>query len=135
MKKILFSLLLAFTFCHGEFKSMNETQLQAAIKQGTPIIDIRRAQEWKQFGVIKGSHKITFFDAQGKYDVQKWMTQFTKIVTSIEQPFVLVCAHANRTKAVGKMLSEQAGFKNVYELEGGIMYGWIDKGLKTSPVK
>jgi rhodanese-related sulfurtransferase len=29
------------------------------------------------------------------------------------------------------MLSNQAGYKNVYDLKGGINYGWIDKGLKT----
>lgn len=132
MKKILFSLILALTFVHAEFKSMNEVQLKSAIKNGVAVIDIRRAEEWKQYGVIPGSHKITFFDRYGKYDVQKWMGEFTKVVKNLEQPFVLVCAHANRTKAVGKMLSDQGGFKKVYELDGGIMYGWIDKGLKTA---
>jgi rhodanese-related sulfurtransferase len=29
------------------------------------------------------------------------------------------------------MLSSQLSYKNVYELEGGINYGWLDKGKTT----
>ena len=94
------------------------------------IIDIRRADEFKQYGTIKGSHKLTFFDSKGAYDIQKWMAKFTKIVKTKDTPFVLVCAHANRTKAVGRFLNEN-GYTNVQELDGGINYGWIDKGKKT----
>lgn len=131
MKKILLAILLACTFSYADFKALDEKQLQDAIKNGVAVIDIRRPGEWKQFGVIPTSHKITFFDNQGNYDVSKWMNEFSKVVTSRTQPFILVCARANRTKAVGRMLSEQGGFKNVYELDGGIMNGWLRKGLKT----
>ena len=105
--------------------------MQEEIKKGTVLIDIRRPDEWKQYGVIEGSHKITFFDAMGKYDVNAWMAQFAQIVKDRNQPVILVCAHANRTKVVGKFLDEQVKMKNVYDLEGGINYGWIDKGLPT----
>ena len=32
---------------------------------------------------------------------------------------------------LGKFLNKQVGYKNDYELEGRINYGWIDKGKKT----
>ncbi len=37
-------------------------------------------------------------------------------------PFFLYCAHANRSKVVGKWLTS-LDFKKVYELKGGIIYG------------
>jgi rhodanese-related sulfurtransferase len=59
------------------------------------------------------------------------MTQFVKIVPTKDTKFILVCAHANRTKVVANFLSKELGYTNVNELDGGINYGWIDKGLKT----
>ena len=85
----------------------------------------------KTYGTIENSHKLTFFDAFGSYDIEKWMGEFTKIVRSKEQPFILVCAHANRTKSVGEMLGIQFGYKYVWELDGGINYGWLDLGMET----
>lgn len=131
MKKIFIAILLMCTFSYAEFKSLDDKQLQEAAKNGVAVIDIRTPAEWKETGVIPSSHKLTFFDAYGSYDVDKWMKDFSKIVSSKEQAFILVCNSANRTKAVGNMLSSQAGFKKVYELSGGIRYGWISKGLKT----
>jgi len=113
------------------FTTLKTAQVQEAIKNGVAVIDIRRADEWERFGIIEGSHKLTFFDGQGRYDINDWMDKFTKIVTSKDQPFILVCAHANRTKSVGELLGIQLGYKYVQELDGGINYGWIDKGLET----
>lgn len=131
MKKILFILVFSLSFLYADFRAVNEVKLEEAIKKGVVVIDIRRADEWAKYGTIKGSHKLTFFDQFGKYDINKWMTSFTSLVKDKSQAFVLVCAHANRTKVVGKMLSSQLEYKNVYELEGGINYGWIDKGKIT----
>lgn len=130
LKKIL--LLLIFTnILFADFKTISTKEVQEEIKKGTVLIDIRRDNEWKQYGTIKGSHKITFFDDKGQYDVNKWMEQFIKIVKNKEQKFILICAHANRTKIVGAFLSTQLSYQNVLELDGGIKYGWIDKGFKT----
>jgi hypothetical protein len=41
-------------------------------------------------------------------------------------------AFANRSKTVGKFLNAKTGYKNIFELAGGINYGWIDKGLSTT---
>jgi rhodanese-related sulfurtransferase len=51
--------------------------------------------------------------------VENWMKEFEKIVTSKEQTFVLICAHANRTRTIGNFLIEQ-GYKNTAHLFGGM---------------
>lgn len=130
MKKLMVFMFLC-TAAFADFSTLSTKEVQEQIKKGTILIDIRRADEWKQFGIIKGSHKMTFFDATGKYDVNAWMAQFTQVVKDRNQPVILVCAHANRTKVVGEFLDKQVGMKNVYDLDGGIKYGWIDKGLPT----
>jgi len=115
----------------ADFKTLSTQEVQNEIKKGTVLIDIRRPEEWQHYGVIENSHKITFFDAYGNYNIEQWMKEFSEIVTKKEQKFILVCAHANRTKTVGSFLSKQLHYTNVYELDGGINYGWLDKGLQT----
>lgn len=131
MFKKIFLILLFGNLMLADFKTMSTEDVQTEIKNGTVLIDIRREDEWNQYGTIEGSHKLTFFDGYGKYDINKWMEQFIKIVKTKDQKFILVCAHANRTKTVGGFLSKELKYKNVYELDGGINYGWLDKGLKT----
>ena len=130
IKKLFFTLIFT-TLLFADFSTMSTKQVQDAIKNGVAIIDIRREDEWKHYGAIKGSHKITFFDERGGYNGVKWLKEFTKVVKTKDQPFILVCAHANRTKVVGKMLFQQLRYTKVYDLDGGIKYGWLDKGLKT----
>jgi len=114
----------------GVFKSITDEEF-LEMKDKLVIIDVRRADEWRLTGIIENSEKITFFDADGSYDIEKFMGAFTKVVTTKEQPFILVCAHANRTKSIGELLGLQFRYENVYELDGGINYGWIDKGYST----
>jgi rhodanese-related sulfurtransferase len=115
----------------GPFKSLTTKEFQQKKEEGFAIIDIRSADEWEEYGIIEGSHKITFFDESGQFNLEQFMEAFLKVVTSKEQPFILVCAHASRTKTVGEIMGLQLGYKNVYELDGGINWGWIDQGLET----
>lgn len=135
MIRNFFLILLLGNMMLADFKTMSTEDVQAEIKNNTVLIDIRRIDEWERYGIIEGSHKLTFFDGYGNYDIDKWMDEFTKIVKSKDQKFILVCAHANRTKTVGGYLSSQLGYENVFELDGGINYGWLDKGLKTVNIK
>jgi len=115
----------------GPFTTLSTEEFIKKQEQNCPVIDIRRADEWDYYGVIEGSHKITFFDESGQYNIEEFMNEFTKVVADKEQPFILVCAHARRTKAVAEFLALQLKYENVYELDGGINWGWIDKGYKT----
>ena len=115
----------------GPFKPLSTREFQQKKADGFTVIDIRRADEWEEDGIIEGSHTITFFDEAGQYDLDGFLASFTRVVTDKEQPFILVCAHANRTKTAGEIMGATLGYKNVYELDGGIHWGWIDKGLET----
>jgi rhodanese-related sulfurtransferase len=83
------------------------------------MIDVRRPDEWARTGVIKNAHLLTFFDEYGNHDVENWMKVFEKLVPSKDQTFVLICAHANRTRTIGNFLIEQ-GYKNTAHLFGGM---------------
>jgi rhodanese-related sulfurtransferase len=133
MKKTLLLLLLPLSVI-AEFRSLSTQEVQAKIAQGVPIIDVRRAEEFEKFGVIPGSHKLTFFNKQGRYNIEKWLQDFSKIVKNSNDEFILVCAHANRTKTIGSFLDSKTRYNNISELAGGIKYGWIDKGLATTKI-
>ena len=121
IKKIIIFIALIQSALMAEFKEVSVSELEGMMKQNVQIIDIRTPGEWKETGVIKGSHKIMFFDDRGKYDIDKWMAEFNKHVKDTNQPFVLVCRTASRTKMVGKFLDGQMGYKHVNDLKGGIM--------------
>lgn len=116
---------------YGAFKSLTTDEFIEKKEAGYAIIDIRRADEWAYYGVIEGSHTITFFDAEGGYDAQKFLDALSEVVRDKTQPFILVCAHARRTKSVAEFLALQLKYENVYELDGGINWGWIDQGYGT----
>ncbi len=122
IKKILIFIALQ-GLLFADFQGVKTTEFEAMVKNGAPIIDIRTPDEWKE-GVIPGSHKIMFFDEQGNYDVAKFMEKFTQVVKDKNQPFILVCRTASRTKVVGDFLARQMGYKQAKELSGGIMWGW-----------
>jgi len=130
IKKILGLLILIQISLLADFKHIDIEEAQKLMQKNVPIIDIRTPPEWKETGVIKGSHKLMFFDDRGRYDVQKWLNDFGKIVKDKNQPFILVCRTASRTNMVGQFLANQAGYKNVYDLKGGIVH-WKRSGNKT----
>ena len=107
--------------------------VQKIINDNVVMIDVRREEEWKRTGIIRNSHLITFFDDFGDYDIDAWMKEFEKLVTSKEQTFVLICAHANRTRNIGNFLIEQ-GYKNTAHLYGGIAL-WMQELRETIPYK
>jgi rhodanese-related sulfurtransferase len=123
MKKILLLLITLQALLLADFKGVNSTELETLMKQGAPVIDIRTPGEWKE-GVIPGAHKIMFFDENGKYNLDRFMAALNKVVKDKNQPFILVCRTASRTKMVGNFLSKEAGYAHVKELDGGMMWGW-----------
>ena len=135
MKKILFLFILFARIVQAKFFSIDADTLVSLQKKGIVVIDIRRESEWRETGIIPGAKTITFFDEKGNFDFVKWMSEFTKYVKNKHQAFILVCAHSNRTKVLGKFLSDMMKLDRVYELEGGIIYGWIDKKRKTVKYK
>ena len=127
IKKILLALVALQAIVFADFSGINAEQLKTLQKQGAPVIDIRTPGEWKETGVIPGAHKIMFFDESGGYDVQKFLDALHKVAPDKNKPVILVCRTASRTKVVGDFLSKQVGYKDVKELNGGVMFGWKGK--------
>ena len=131
MRKYLPGFLLFFLSlsAHGEVKNLSNNELKQLISQGVPVIDIRRPDEWKQTGIVKGSHLLTFFDAQGRYDLNSWMAKFQKIAGP-DDPFILICRTGNRTGQISKFLDKRLRFSKVAHVEKGITH-WISSGEPT----
>jgi rhodanese-related sulfurtransferase len=73
---------------------------------------------------------MMFFTPKGKADLAGWFFELGHLVKDKKEPILLYCAHANRSKSLGKGLT-QMGFEHVYELKDGIENGWIKAGKKT----
>ena len=110
----------------AEVTNINNAELEKLMAQGIPVIDIRRAEEWQQTGVIKGSHLMTFFDKKGNYDVAAWLEKLAPIAGK-DQPFILICRTGNRTGVVSNFLDKKLGYTKVYNVKKGIT-DWIKNG-------
>ena len=93
--------------------------VEKMIEDNIIMIDVRRPEEWQRTGIIKNALLMTFFDEYGNHDVENWMKEFEKLVTSKDKTFVLICAHAKRTRTIGNFLIDQ-GYKNTAHLFGGM---------------
>ena len=114
---------------HADVIDVDPEALARLLDEGVPIVDIRRPQEWRDTGVVEGSHLMTFFDADGDYDAVAWKAALDGIVDA-DEPVVLICRTGRRTEIVGQWLSERAGHATVYAVDGGIA-GWTGSGGET----
>jgi rhodanese-related sulfurtransferase len=131
MKKKLIAICLYIltTQAFAEVKEANNQEIMSLMQSGVPIIDIRRAEEWSDTGVIKQSNLLTFFDKQGKHNIDKWLPELKKIVEESDS-VIIICRSGKRSGIVSKFLDEQADFTNVYNASGGIL-SWINSKNKT----
>ena len=109
-----------------KYFNINNIELKLLLDRGVKIVDIRRQEEWKATGVIKGSKKVTAFNEKG--DFIKTFVSSVMSVTSPEKEVILICRSGNRTVAIAKFLTEQHGFKKVYNVTNGISK-WIKDGF------
>ena len=130
MKKIALVTLLLSISLFAEFKTVDADTFIKLQAKGYPVIDIRVPEEWNQTGIIKGAHKMMFFTPSGEPDLAGWFFELGHLVKDKNEPILIYCAHANRTKVLGEGL-DRMGFKHVYDLKGGIENGWIKLGKKT----
>ena len=102
--------------------NVDNEHLNALQVQGVPVYDVRRPEEWRQTGVVEGSRKLTFVDAGGKLHPE-FLPRFTAEVGKNE-PVILICRTGNRTDKLARMLMEEHGYTQVYNVRDGIT-GWI----------
>jgi rhodanese-related sulfurtransferase len=130
--KLLTICLFIFTSqVFAEVKEVNNEEMISLMKNGVPVIDIRRADEWHDTGVINQSNLLTFFDKNGNHNAEEWLPKLKKIATEGDS-IIIICRSGKRSGIVSKFLDEQANFTNVYNASGG-MLSWVS--LKNKTVK
>ena len=129
LKLLAACLILSSANVFAEVKNINNHEIISFMKNGVPVVDIRRAEEWSDTGVIKQSNLLTFFDKQGNHNIDKWLPELKKIVKEGD-PVIIICRSGKRSGIVSKFLDEQADFTSVYNASGG-MLSWINSNNKT----
>jgi rhodanese-related sulfurtransferase len=135
IKQTLFTVLLslcAWTL-HAEVVNIDNAELTRLLAAGAAVIDVRTEPEWKGTGVLAGSKLLTFFDEKGQVDAPAWLAQL-KTATKPGQSVILICRSGNRSRTAAQFLTQQAGYKTVYNVTAG-MNGWASEGRAVVPAK
>ena len=131
MKKMIAAImLLASAFAQAEVIDVSNEELQALMKQGVTLIDLRTNGEWQQSGVVAGSHMITLFDERGRPN-PLWDKEVNALAPG-NQPVALICRTGNRTRVAAKMLSDASPARKIYNVRSGIM-GWARANQPVVP--
>ena len=109
---------------------VDSTALERLMQRGVPVIDIRTPEEWRETGIIEGSRLLTFFDAQGRYDVRAWLSKLADIAPFRDDPFALICDSGGRSALVSHFLDAQLGYRHVFDAPGGLAQ-WMAEGRPT----
>ena len=128
LKLLAACLILSSANVLAEVKNINNHEIISLMKSGVPVVDIRRADEWIDTGIIEQSHLITFFDKKGSYSVEEWLPKLRKIAKEGD-PVIIICRSGRRSGIVSKFLDDQANYKSVYNASGGIL-SWISSKNK-----
>jgi rhodanese-related sulfurtransferase len=107
------------------YNNLDNEQLKTLLDKGVPIYDVRRAEEWRQTGVVAGSRLLTFVDDKGRLNPD-FLPRFTQAVGK-DEPVILICRTGNRTDVLGRYLVEKLGYTQVYNVRDGITR-WIRDG-------
>jgi rhodanese-related sulfurtransferase len=106
------------------YTNINNQELQQLLRKGATLVDIRRAEEWRQTGIIKGSKLMTFFTSRGDLD-RRFLPKFKRF--NKERPIILICRTGSRSKVASKFIAKQLGYTKIYNVTNGI-YGWLREG-------
>ena len=87
------------------------------------LIDVRSPGEYSDTSKY-GSLNIGRLKNAINIPIDSLDNQLSKLKSEIDKPIVLYCSHSQRSRRVGKTLVE-AGFKNVYNLNGGM--SWMNQ--------
>ena len=88
-----FLLIIMLSACSElPYNNLDNKQLKTMLEQSVPIYDVRRPDEWRQTGIIKGSQLLTFVDAGGRVKAD-FLARFTAAVDK-DDPVILSVAPA-----------------------------------------
>lgn len=131
-RAVLFLFLLASASVPADVINIDNAELARLASAGVPVIDIRRPDEWQETGVVPGSRLITLFDATGRADASAWLRAVQAVVQP-DEPVIVICRSGNRTATASQLLSQEGGYRTVYNVKGGIR-GWAGEGRAMTPV-
>lgn len=124
----LLALLIIFTAwrpANAGIEQVTGEELSRLLQRGVPVIDIRRAEEWRGTGIIAGSRLITAFDVDGNLDPQ--FAETIRASVEADKPVAIICRSGNRSAAAARILTEHMGFAQVYNVTRGLR-GWLSEG-------
>jgi len=127
--------LLALSFplvLRAEVVDIGNAELARLLAAGVPVIDIRTAGEWRETGVVPNSRLLTFFDERGRADAPGWLQQ-VQGVAKPDSPVIVICRSGNRTRTASQFLTQQGGYRTVYNVRDGIR-AWAAEGRPLAPV-
>jgi len=107
------------------YSELDNRGLAEMMGQGIKVVDIRRPEEWRQTGVVEGSHLLTAFDGFGRIE-PGFVHEFQQLVAK-DEPVVLICRTGSRTAVLARALAEQLQYEKVYNVTDGITR-WIAEG-------
>ena len=111
---------------------VNNDEIIILMGKGIPLIDIRTKSEWHQTGVIKKSKLLTFFDKDGNYNIEEWMSKLREIADK-QDPVIIICRSGRRSRIVANLLDQKVFYSTVYHATDGII-SWIDaKKITVKP--
>jgi len=95
---------------------LDPVQFEGKIQEiNVQLVDVRTPNEWKS-GVIANPLKIDFLESNFKEKIEK---------LNKSKPIAIYCKSGGRSGQAAKLLSEN-GFKEIYDLKGGIL-NWNKK--------
>ena len=123
MKKILIILILLSKTTFAEVLDVDNKKLKILLDQNIKLVDIRTVSEWKKTGVIAKSHLLSLVNEKGKYSLQEWYQNFSKIKLG-NNSVILICAVGGRSKYIAKILNSIDKSLTIYNVKNGIL-NWI----------
>ena len=100
----------------SDFQNIDQKKAEELQSQGVRLIDVREPDEFAE-GHIQGAELVPLGQ------VEETMAQWNK-----QQPLIVMCRSGNRSAQAAQLLVDN-GFKEIYNLEGGIVE-WKGELLK-----
>ena len=107
----------------AEVLDVDNKKLKILLDQNIKLVDIRTVSEWKKTGVIAKSHLLSLVNEKGKYSLQEWYQNFSKIKLG-NNSVILICAVGGRSKYIAKILNSIDKSLTIYNVKNGIL-NWI----------
>lgn len=113
MKKVsLFIVAICLIACKPEVKTLPLNEFETVVRQSDAVLlDVRT---WDEYA---SGHIVNAINVDWKSD--KFEQQFAELGLDKDQAIAVYCLHAKRSYAAAKCLLDM-GYKNVFQLEGGI---------------